>query len=54
MNQLFKKELSKICGRQTLKNLSRPYHFVFFKACVSQILFGPFLNPLSHLFRLAV
>ena len=38
---------SKVCGRQPLKNLKeymclgRPYHFKFFKGCLSQILFGP-------------
>ena len=29
--------------------LSRLYHFKFFKGCLPQILFGPFLNTLSHL-----
>ena len=29
--------------------LSRPYPFKFFKDCLPQILFGPFLNILSHL-----
>ena len=28
--------------------LCRPYHFKFFKGCLSQILLGPFLNTLSH------
>ena len=27
----------------------RPYHFKFFKDCLPQILFGPFLNTLSHM-----
>ena len=30
--------------------LSRPYHFYFFKASLPQILLGPFLNTLSHIF----
>ena len=30
--------------------LSRPYHFKFFKGCLRQILLGPFLNTLTHLF----
>ena len=30
--------------------LSRPYHFKFFKGCLPQILLGPFLNTLTHLF----
>ena len=29
--------------------LGRPYHFNFFKACLPQILLGPFLNTLTHL-----
>ena len=28
---------------------SRPYHFKYFKGCLPQILFGPFLNTLSHI-----
>ena len=32
--------------------LSRPYHLKFFKGCLPQILPGPFLNTLSHLFRM--
>ena len=28
--------------------LSRPYHFKFFKGCLPQILFGLFLNTLTH------
>ena len=28
---------------------SRPYHFNFFKDCLPQILFGPFLNTLTHI-----
>ena len=30
--------------------LGRPYHFKFFKGCLLQILFGPVLNNLTHLF----
>ena len=30
--------------------LSRPYHFKFFKGCLPQILLGPFLNTLTHIF----
>ena len=29
----------------------RPYHFKFFKGCLPQVLFGPFLNTLPHLFQ---
>ena len=29
--------------------LGRPYTFKFFKGCLPQILFGPFLNALSHI-----
>ena len=29
--------------------LSRPYHFKFFKSCISQILLGPFLNTLTQI-----
>ena len=29
--------------------LGRPYHFRFFKGCLPQILFGPFLNTLTYL-----
>ena len=29
--------------------VSRPYHFKFFKGCLLQILLGPFLNTLSHI-----
>ena len=28
---------------------SRPYHVKFFKACLPQILLGPFLNTLSQM-----
>ena len=30
--------------------LSRPYPFKIFKGCLPQILLGPFLNALSHMF----
>ena len=30
--------------------LGRSYGFKFFKGCAPQILFGPFLNTLSHMF----
>ena len=30
--------------------LSKPYPFKFFKGCLPQILLGPFLNTLSHIF----
>ena len=29
--------------------LNRPYHFKFFKGCLTQILFGPFLNTLTQM-----
>ena len=29
--------------------LGRQYHFKFFKGCLAQILFGPFLNNLTHM-----
>ena len=46
-----------ICGREPLKNLKvydvfkadHAYPFNFFKDCLLQILFGPFLNTLFHL-----
>ena len=28
--------------------ISRPYHFKIFKGCLPHILFGPFLNSLTH------
>ena len=31
--------------------LGRPGHFTFFKGCLPQILFGPFLNTLTHSFH---
>ena len=30
--------------------LVRPYHFKFFKDCLPQILFGPFLNILTRIY----
>ena len=58
-DKVFKNGSSKICGRQSLKNLkwqclsdmvclSRRYHFTFFKGCLRQILLGPFLNNLPY------
>ena len=52
--KVFKNGLSKICGKQPLKNLNmvclcRPYHFKFFKSCLPQILLDPFLNILSRI-----
>ena len=32
------------------EGVSRPYSFKFFKGCLPQILLGPFLNTLSHLY----
>ena len=34
--------------------LGRLYHFKFFKGCLPQILLGPFLNTLTHLFFYAL
>ena len=50
----------KICGRQPLKIrsdmvcLSRPYHFKFFKGCLSQILVVLFLNTSAHMLMIRV
>ena len=58
-DQEFKNRQSKICGRQSLKNLKGyglpkayflNFSFKFFKGCLPQILSGPFLNTLSHIF----
>ena len=55
-DKVFKDGPSKRCGRQPLKKwkgyglLSRPYCVKFFKGCLPQLLLGPFLNTLSHLF----
>ena len=46
--KVFKNGLSKIRRRQPLKIL-KWYHFKFFEGCLPQILFGPFLNTLTHL-----
>ena len=54
-DKVFRNGPSKICERQTLKNLkgygrlSRPYTFKFCKGCLPQILLGQFLNTLSHI-----
>ena len=55
-DKVFKNGPSKICGRQSLKNLkgyavcsNRQYPFKCFKDCLPQILLDPFLNALSHL-----
>ena len=57
-DKVFKNGLSKICGRQSLKNfegiwstLGRLFPFKFFKGFLPQILFGPFLNTLSHIYQ---
>ena len=31
-----------------VEDISRPYHFKFFKGCHPQILLRPFLNTLTH------
>ena len=41
---------SKTCGRQS-SCLSRPYPSKSFKGCLPQILLGPFLNTLSHIWK---
>ena len=33
-----------------VEDSSRPYHFKFCKACLLQILLGPFLSTLTHIF----
>ena len=47
-DKVFKNGPSKVCGSQPLKDL-KGYPFKFFKGCLPQILFGPFLNALSHI-----
>ena len=49
--KILKNGPSKICGRQPLKNLKEYglLPFNFFKGCLPQILFGPFLYTLSHM-----
>ena len=49
--KVFKNGPSKICGRQPLKNLGDMVRLrKFFKGCLPQIFFGPFLNTLTHIF----
>ena len=55
-DKAFKSALSKICGRQPLKNvkgyglLKQGYSLLkIFKGCLPQILLGPLLNTFSHL-----
>ena len=45
---VFKNGPSKICGRR-YGLPGRPYHLKFFNGCFPQIVFGPFLNTLTHL-----
>ena len=53
---VFKNGLSKLYGRQPLKNLKFrilnvfKIHFNFLKVSLSQILLGPFLNTLTHIY----
>ena len=56
MKQSIHERWSKICERQSLKNLKwyglfKPDHATlkFFKGCLPQILLDPFLNTLSHI-----
>ena len=35
-------------------DLRKPYSFKFFKSCLPQILFGLFLNTLSHIIMLVI
>ena len=58
-DQEFKNRQSRICGRQSFKNLEGyglpkadyfNFSFKFFKGCLPQTLSGPFLNTLSHIF----
>ena len=54
-DKVFKSELSKFCGRQSLKNLKgygllkQTISLQFFKGCRPQNFLSPFLNTLSHL-----
>ena len=48
-DKVFKNGPSKICGRQPLVCLSRPYPFKIFKGCLPQILLGPLLNILTQI-----
>ena len=52
-DKVFKNGPRKICGRQPLICLCRPYPFRFFKGCLPQMLLGPFLNTLSQMMRLS-
>ena len=55
--RVFKNGPSKICGIQLLKIwmdiicFNRPYYLKFLKCCISQILFGQFLNALTHVWK---
>ena len=51
-DKAFKNGLSKICGRQPLKNLKDIvcYLFKFSKGCLPKMLLGPFLYTLSQMF----
>ena len=57
-DRVFKNGPGKICGRQPLKiwrdMISRPYPFKFLKDCRPQILLGPCLNTLSHMFCIVI
>ena len=44
--KVFKNGQSKICEKQSLKNLKR---FKFLKGCLPQIFLGPLLNTLIHI-----
>ena len=48
------KPLLKTFSRGTEREQNRPYHFNFFKGCLSQILLAPFLNIFSQLWLLNV
>ena len=48
-DKVIKSGPSKICGRQPLKTLSRPYPFKFFKGYLAQISLDPLLNTLSQM-----
>ena len=43
-------KICKICGRQPGLVQADHTPFKFFKGCFPQILLGPFLNPLSHIY----
>ena len=46
--KVFKIGPSKNCGRQPFHF---KFHFKYFKGCLPQILLGPFLNTLTHIFH---